>query len=218
MLAWQLTAPGTYAFYNLGAPSDPFTDARFSFQTSFSATNINAIGEFAVTASNGYTDALGNFVAVFHAYLYRINAGVAKIAVDLGEGVIADAINDLGDVAGLGAPLLGGNPQRPFIYKGGTVNTWDLSSIPGSAGMVPSIVGLNNGGQVAFSVPLSDSGVHSFLRQKNGSFVDVGSIFPAGHVTGMIAVGLSSEGQITGYGVDFSVFPVVAYYTWIFTP
>jgi hypothetical protein len=216
-VAWQLSSPNsnTYAFYNLGAVSDPFTDSRFSSPSTFSATNINEHGEFAVTVSN--YDASGN--AFFHAYLYRITGGVAAVEVDLGPGVIANAINDLGSVAGLGPPLVFGSPQQPFTYSKGKVQTWDLSSISLSPGFVPTIVGLNDEGQSAFYVDLSsDQSTHSFLRQANGRLVDVGSIFPAGHEFNMIAVGLNNRGQITGFGADFTVAPFAGFYAWIFTP
>ena len=47
--------------------------------------------------------------------------------------------------------------------------------------------------------------------------MDVGSIFPAGHAFGMFAAGLNNRGQITGWGVDFSLQPILGYYAWIFS-
>jgi len=147
--------------------------------------------------------------------LSRLEAGVAVPVVDLGEGVIASAIDDDGDVAGLGAPLFSGSPQGPFLYDG-QFHAW--SPPAGWLGAPPTIVALDNAGQIAFYGSLADGSNHSFRRNPNGRFVDVGSIFPKGDSVGMIAVGMNDSGEIVGWGTDYTMMQngIYATYTWTF--
>jgi probable HAF family extracellular repeat protein len=224
IIVWERGHGGAYSVHPLGTPIDPYSgDTRFQFATTFTATNINERGEYAVTATNNYVDQNPPYPAFsfYHSYVYRYANGQTELVADLGEGIVANAINNAGEVAGLSATTTDGTGsfQIPFVYSHGSIQAWSpsVTTIPGwqAFSFSPTIVGINDKGEVAFSGSLQD-GTHSFLRKRSGRFVDVGSIFPAGDRVGMFAQGLNNRGQIVGFGSDFDAQPNITFSAWIF--